>query len=145
MSTMNILQDIVPISQRLKPSNLQSSMQLVWIACQLGDPSFGIFHCRLAFAFNIFAFCNIGRYSTSSQNCLETRRLLLFIDDLILLFKVHRARTLGEDDAFCQLIEWIRRYPFHRLFIISTYLLLFTQRCPCIVSMSKYMKIQVFS
>uniref|UniRef100_M1DMI4 Uncharacterized protein n=1 Tax=Solanum tuberosum TaxID=4113 RepID=M1DMI4_SOLTU len=79
------------------------SAQLVGIANALGDPPFGLLHRLSAFAFNIFAFWIIGRYSTASRNCSATRRLLPFIANLIFSFRTEHTGTLGEVKAIRRL------------------------------------------
>ncbi|KAG5600638.1 hypothetical protein H5410_032008 [Solanum commersonii] len=63
------------------------STQLVGIADALDELPFGLLHRLSAFAFNIFAFWIIGRYSIALRNCSATRRLLIFITDLIFSFR----------------------------------------------------------
>ncbi|KAG5599015.1 hypothetical protein H5410_030385 [Solanum commersonii] len=71
------------------------------IADALGDLSFGLLHRLSTFAFSISAFWIIGRYSTASQNYSVTRRLLLFIAELIFSFRAQYTGTLGEVKAIC--------------------------------------------
>uniref|UniRef100_M1DYK0 Uncharacterized protein n=1 Tax=Solanum tuberosum TaxID=4113 RepID=M1DYK0_SOLTU len=72
------------------------SAQLVGIADALGDPPFGLLHHLSALAFNMFAFWIIGQYSTTSQNCSATHRLLHFISNLIFPFRAQHTGTKGE-------------------------------------------------
>ncbi|KAG5590238.1 hypothetical protein H5410_040752, partial [Solanum commersonii] len=76
--------------------NWDHSAQLVEIADALGNSPFGLLHRLSAFSFSIFAFWIIGRYSIALRNCSATRRLLLFIADLIFSFKAQHSGTLGE-------------------------------------------------
>uniref|UniRef100_M1DD04 Uncharacterized protein n=1 Tax=Solanum tuberosum TaxID=4113 RepID=M1DD04_SOLTU len=78
---------------------------LVEIADQLGDPLFGRFHRRLALSFSIVMFRIIGRHSTTSRNCSATRRMLLFIANLIISFGAQYTGTKGEDKTFWRLAQ----------------------------------------
>ncbi|WMV24845.1 hypothetical protein MTR67_018230 [Solanum verrucosum] len=76
------------------------SASLVEIADQLGDPTFGRFHHRLALSFNIVVFWIIGQHCTTSVNFLVIRQLLIFIVDLICSFRAQHTGTKGEDKTF---------------------------------------------
>ncbi|KAG5630360.1 hypothetical protein H5410_002077 [Solanum commersonii] len=94
------------------------SAPLVEIVDQLDDPPFGRFYHRLALSFSIVVFWIIGRHSTTSRNCSNICRLLLFTADLILSFRAQHSRTKGEDKTFWRLAEWVRRFSDLNLFVL---------------------------
>ncbi|KAG5584631.1 hypothetical protein H5410_045065, partial [Solanum commersonii] len=58
--------------------------------------AFGLLYRLSALAFSIFAFWIIRWYSTASQNCSATRRLLFFITDFIFSFRDQHTGTKGK-------------------------------------------------
>ncbi|KAG5590361.1 hypothetical protein H5410_040875 [Solanum commersonii] len=95
--------------------------------------------CLLFFIFSaiLFHFAN-----TASRNCSATRRLLLFIADLIFSFRARHTRTLGKFKAFRRLTKCIRRSSSLLFFVFSAILFLFAKYCSCFASNSKYVKLK---
>uniref|UniRef100_M1DR99 Uncharacterized protein n=1 Tax=Solanum tuberosum TaxID=4113 RepID=M1DR99_SOLTU len=93
------------ISNRLskKYATKDNSAQLVGIADSLGDPPFGLVHRLSTLAFNKFKFCNVGRWSTALRNRSATRRLLIYLADLIFSFRAWHTGILSETIAIRQL------------------------------------------
>ncbi|KAG5599447.1 hypothetical protein H5410_030817 [Solanum commersonii] len=105
---------------RMKNSlRLDHSTSLVEINDQLNNLPFGRFNHRLSLSFSIIMFWIIGRHCIASWNCSAICQLLLFIANLILSFRAQHTGTKGEDKAFWQLIEWVRRLSDLHFFVIS--------------------------
>uniref|UniRef100_M1DQV7 Uncharacterized protein n=1 Tax=Solanum tuberosum TaxID=4113 RepID=M1DQV7_SOLTU len=124
-SRMNHLESDGYKNEELPQESIDDVFKLVGTADALGDPPFDLLHRFSAFAFSIFAFWNIGRYSTASQNYSATRRLLFFIADLIFSFRVQHTGTLGEVKAIQRLAECVRRSSGLIFFVFSAVLFLF--------------------
>ncbi|WMV30260.1 hypothetical protein MTR67_023645, partial [Solanum verrucosum] len=90
------------------------SASLVGIA----DSPFGVVHRRLALAYNIVLLWVIGRQGTTSRNCSEMRRLLLFTIDLLVSFRAPHTRAKGENVIYWRLAEWIWRLADLPFFIL---------------------------
>uniref|UniRef100_M1DYE8 Uncharacterized protein n=1 Tax=Solanum tuberosum TaxID=4113 RepID=M1DYE8_SOLTU len=69
----------------------------------------------------------LGNPITASRNRSATRRLLLYLADLIFSYRAWHTRTLGEIIVIRRLAQWIRRSTGLLFFVLSANLFLFAR------------------